>query len=52
MAFDPNAVKSEKALKARRKKAMTDVKNWSMLQVPEALREGRFFIFYIRNANA
>jgi hypothetical protein len=40
MMFDPNALGSAKALKVQRKKARTDVKNWSMLLVPEPLREG------------
>ena len=38
--FNPNAAKSEKALKARKKKAIVDIKNWSMLLVPEPLRTG------------
>ena len=40
MMFDPNAQASEKALKIMRKRARTDIKNWSMLLVPEPLREG------------
>lgn len=40
MMFDPNTAKSEKALKARKKKATIDIKNWAMLLVPEPLREG------------
>ena len=39
--FDPASIASEKQLKSIRKKARTDIKNWSMLLVPEALREGK-----------
>jgi hypothetical protein len=38
--FDPNALASEKALRQQRKRARTDIKNWSMLLVPENLRDG------------
>jgi len=40
--FDPSTAKANKALKARKKKATVDIKNWSMLLVPEPLREGMF----------
>lgn len=40
MMFDPNALGDQKKLKMIRKKAVKDIKNWSMLKVPEALREG------------
>ncbi len=38
--FNPNAAKGEKAQKAAKKKALADIKNWSLSMIPMDLQIG------------